>query len=192
MRILDDILLGGLETSTILQGDDTVILQEEKRTCLVGGIVRNRDLCTIGDVCEIRRLAGVDTERLIVDLAYRYEAGLVLCIEVIEVWLVLEVVCLDLTLLGCEVRLYIIVIGDDLDVYTSGRKVILRCLEDLCVRAWCRTDLDVDRLSERLDGVRCLCSSGGRLSSRLGCSLCRSLCCSGGRSSCRGCLWCAG
>ena len=195
VRILDDILLGGLETSTILQGDDTIILQEEKRTCLVGGIVRNRDLCTIGDVCEIRRLAGVDTERLIVDLAYRYEAGLVLCIEVIEVWLVLEVVCLDLTLLGREVRLYIIVVGYNFNVYTSGRKVILRCLEDLCVWAWCRTDLDVDRLSERLDGVGCLCSSGGRLSSlcrRFRCSLCRCLGCSGGRSSCSGCLWCAG
>ena len=196
MRVLNDILLGGLETGTVLQSDDAVVLKKEKGTCLVGGIVRNGDLCTIGDVCKIRRLAGIDAERLIMDLTYRYQACLVLCIEIIEVWLVLEVVCLDLTLLGREVRLYIVVIGDDLDVYTSSRKVILCSLEDLCVRAWGRTDLDIDRLSERLDGIGCLCSSGGRLRSSLcrslACSCSRCFGCSGSRSSCSGCLWCAG
>ena len=196
MRVLDDILLGGLETCTVLQSDDAVILKKEKGTCLIGGIVRNGDLCTIGDVCEIRRLAGIDTERLIVDLAYGYKAGLILCIEIIEVWLVLEIVCLDLTLLGREVRLYIIVVGYNFNVYTGSRKVILRSLEDLCVRAWGGTDLDVNRLSERLDGIGCLRSCGRRLSSSLcrsfACSLCRCLGCSSGRSSCSSCLWCAG
>ena len=178
MRVLNDVLLGGCEAGAVLQCDDAVGLKQLQRSGLIGGIVRHCDLCTVLDVRKVSALAGIDAERLIVDGTHRYDMGVVLCIEIIKIRLVLEVVGLDLSVLYCQVRLYIVIVGNHLNVYALGCQGLLCGLENLSVGAGRCTDLDGYGLCVLLCSCcGLLACSGGLLSS--GCGLC---CC-----SCGGC-----
>jgi len=136
MRVLCDILLRSRKTCAILQCDDAIVLKKKQCSCLIRRIIRNGDCRTIRDVCKIRGLAGIDAKRLIVNLADGNNVCALFLIEIIKIWCVLEIVCIDLALINSKIRLYIIIIGDDLNVYTSGRQRILCCLENLSVRRW--------------------------------------------------------
>ena len=51
------------------------------------------------------------------NLSYRDNMGVVLLVEIIEIRLMLEIVCLNLSLVCGKVRLYIVVVGHDLNVH---------------------------------------------------------------------------
>ena len=97
-----------------LQGDQTLCGKELECAGFVCGIVRYGNGGTIRQSGEGIYSAAIDGERLIVNLCNGYEVGLVFLIEGIEVRLMLEVVCVYLTVLRELVRRY--VIGHDLDV----------------------------------------------------------------------------
>ena len=117
MRVLYNILLGCRKTCAVLQLNDTVCLQKEKRSGLIGGIVRNRNLCAVLNIFQILGLSCIDSERLIVNLSYRNNMGVVFLIEIIQIRLMLEIVCINLSFIRSNIRLNVIIIGYDFNLH---------------------------------------------------------------------------
>ena len=70
-RVVDDVLYGGIETNTLSQGNETVVSQQLQSAGFVGWVVRNSDLCAVGNVGEVVALACVNAQRLEVNFYRR-------------------------------------------------------------------------------------------------------------------------
>ena len=133
MGVLGDVVDGGGQTGAVTHGDQTLSGQQLQGAGLVGGVVGHGDRCAVSDVGEVAALARVDAERLIVDSADADEVGAVLLVEAVEVGGVLEVVSVNLAVLGHKVGLDVIAELNDLKVDALLRQNLLGHIQDLGV-----------------------------------------------------------
>ncbi len=142
LRVLDDVLLGGGEASALIQLDAALLLEQQQRTRLVGGVVRHSDGSAVSQRIQGGRLARIQAKGLEVDACCVHQVRAVLLIEVVQVRDVLEVVRVQLVVLERGVRQDVVVVFDDIQLIALLRESILRLAQDLSVRRGGCADAD--------------------------------------------------
>ena len=179
MRILCNIIYGCRYAGAVCQSDQAFLLQQKKCSCLVGGVVRNRDGVAVCNVIQAGLGSAVDSEGLIVDLTILSNCKVcaVLLVEGVQVIHMLEIVRIKVAGLYYVVGLYVILEYGNLQLIALFLQKILYRIKNLRVRCLRSSNLDY------IVAV-CSCLCGCFLSCLCGC-LCR-FCCSFCRCRCRG------
>ena len=131
LGVLGYIQHGSGEGDALLELDEALSLQQKQRAGFVCAVVGYGDGAAVGDSGEVRGLACVDAEGLVVYFAYRYQMGAVLLVEVLEVRGMLEVVGVQIPLLQCGVGQHIVGELHHLKVIARRLELILYSIEYL-------------------------------------------------------------
>ena len=136
VRIVLDVIDGCIDTDTIIQCDQAFLLQKQKCSCLVGGIVRDCDCIAVSDFIEALLGAAVNSERLIVNLAVGgyNQMSSILFVEGVQIINVLEIVRVKISGFDNIVRLYIILEDGNLKIPSFLSKDWLCLRQDFRVR----------------------------------------------------------
>ena len=126
--VLLDVVDGSGQAGAVTDGDDALGGQQLQSAGLVGGIVGHGDGSAVSDVLQVVALARIDAERLVVDGADADQMGAVLLVEALEVGAMLEVVGVNLALLGGGV-------GQDVVGELGDGELVALLLENLLDRA---------------------------------------------------------
>ena len=116
MGVFGDVVDCSGQTGAVADGDQALGGQQLQSAGLVGGVVGHGDGRAVRNVCQIIALARIDAERLIVDRADADQMGAVFLVEAVEVGGVLEVVGVNLAVLGDEVGLDVVAELNNLEV----------------------------------------------------------------------------
>ena len=116
LGVLHDVVGSGVQTGVSAELDETLGLQQQQGTGLVGHVVGDSNGSAVSQSVQRGGLAGVDAHGLDVDAGHAHQVGAVLSVEVVQIGDVLEVVGVLGALLHGGVGDHIVAVDVDLQV----------------------------------------------------------------------------
>lgn len=104
----NDIVYSSGYANAILKGDQALLLKKKQSACFVGCIVGNSNLSAVLQLLEIGDALGVDAHGLKMNCGYGNKVSALFLVEVLQVGAMLEVVCVNVAVLGYIIGLNVV------------------------------------------------------------------------------------